>query len=64
MAKRPPTSKLQTDFFCRSTITLAFYNVISNNQPVARALRYLRGAKGAYTRADWMLILLDPNPLH
>jgi hypothetical protein len=42
-------------------ITLAFYNVVSDGTLVARALRYLRGASGAYTRADWMLMLLTNN---
>jgi hypothetical protein len=41
-------------------ITLAFYNVLANGQVVGRALRYLRGATTAYTRADWMLARWKP----
>lgn len=41
-------------------ITLAFYNVLANGQVVSRALRYIRGATSAYTRADWMLARWKP----
>ncbi len=42
-------------------ITLVFYNVLANGQVVSRALRYLRGATIAYTRADWMLAHWKPS---
>jgi hypothetical protein len=40
-------------------ITLAFYNVLENGGLIGRALRYIRGATPAYTRADWMLVKLS-----
>jgi len=42
-------------------VTLAFYNVLANGQVVGRALRYIRGATTAYTRADWMLAKWKAN---